>query len=276
MLTKSQLLEIKELQRICEAYETIELKLNWEMLENREQLKTTDFFHYENGKLVGFLGLYGFGNKVELCGMVKPEYRRKGIFTKLFQEALQEVQNQNFKLLLLNSPANSKSAKVFLQNIPCQYSFSEYQMKWSETELVNDPSVTIRPSNENDLEDEIQLDVDCFGFNKEDAREYNLHLSNDETQKRYIIDHEGITVGKIRVSRMNDEAWIYGFAIFPKYQGKGIGRKALKNIILEEHQKGYPVFLEVEAKNAHALRLYESCGFKAYHTQDYYQYTIDI
>jgi ribosomal protein S18 acetylase RimI-like enzyme len=39
-----------------------------------------------------------------------------------------------------------------------------------------------------------------------------------------------------------------------------------------ERQKGLPVFLEVEAENAHALKLYEVCGFKSYHSQDYYQY----
>jgi ribosomal protein S18 acetylase RimI-like enzyme len=86
-----------------------------------------------------------------------------------------------------------------------------------------------------------------------------------------IIEASGKTAGKMRVAESNGEAWIYGFAVFPELQGKGIGRKALSRVVKMEHQKGRSVFLEVEAKNAHALRLYESCGFRSYHSQDYYE-----
>ena len=70
---------------------------------------------------------------------------------------------------------------------------------------------------------------------------------------------------------MNGDSWIYGFAVFPELQGKGIGRKALSKVVKMENEKGLSIFLEVEAKNAHALRLYESCGFKRFHSQDYYK-----
>ncbi|WP_257348607.1 GNAT family N-acetyltransferase [Pseudalkalibacillus decolorationis] len=270
MLNQPQLKDIEELQRVCEAEDQIQLKLNWEMLRSRDENEKNDFLYYENGMLVAFVGLYGFGNKVELCGMVRPDFRRRGIFTNLFNEALQGIRQQNYKEILLNAPSNSKSAKEFLKRISCEYSISEYQMKWSEMDLVVEESVTIRPTLPEDLEAEIQLDVRCFGFEEMSASEYNTRITRDRTQKRYMIETEGNTVGKIRVSHMDEEAWIYGFAIFPECQGKGIGRKALMKIIMKEHQVGYPIFLEVEAKNAHALGLYESCGFKSFHTQDYY------
>jgi ribosomal protein S18 acetylase RimI-like enzyme len=85
-----------------------------------------------------------------------------------------------------------------------------------------------------------------------------------------MIEWEGKSVGKMRISHTDGEAWIYGFAVHPDFQGRGIGRKALINVVLEQHQNGFPVFLEVEAKNANALKLYEACGFRAYHSQDYY------
>lgn len=66
MLTKVQLNDIKALQKVCENEGGFQLKLNFEMLKNRVEYKTEDFFHYEDGRLVGFLGSYGFGNKVEL------------------------------------------------------------------------------------------------------------------------------------------------------------------------------------------------------------------
>lgn len=272
MLTPTKLEDIRQLQQVCEACGQIQLKLNWDMLQSRSNQENRDFFYYESGNLIGFLGLYGFGNKVELCGMVHPDYRKKGIFSKLFSEALQAVKNQKFKEILLNAPSNSQSAKGFLKNISCSYSFSEYQMKWEKTELQVEEGINLRHSTINDIELEIQLDMKCFGETEEEAKNHNEMVKAEENQAFYIIEADGKAVGKMRVSHINEEAWIYGFAVSPEYQGKGIGRKALKKIVIQEHNQGYPVFLEVEAKNLHALKLYESCGFKAFHSQDYYEY----
>ncbi|NHC40666.1 GNAT family N-acetyltransferase [Bacillus sp. MM2020_1] len=272
MLTKEELFEIKTLQKICENEGGFQLKLNFDMLENRTGNKQEDFFHYEDGRLVGFLGCYGFGDKVELCGMVHPDYRRKGIFSKLMEMGLGESKKR-YPLVLLNAPTDSPSAKQFLRNLPCEFSFAEYQMKWQETELSVDPHVTLRPSITNeDWEAEIQLEVMGFGLNENEAREFNQLIKERSSDQRLLIEFEGKTAGKMRVSESNGEAWIYGFTVFPKLQGKGIGRKALSRVVKMEHQKGLPIFLEVEAKNAHALRLYETCGFRSYHSQDYYQY----
>jgi ribosomal protein S18 acetylase RimI-like enzyme len=271
MLTNQQLKEIGELQKECEAADFIQLKLNWDMLQDRSGREITDFFHYENDVLVGFLGLYGFGNKVELCGMVKPNYRRKGILTKLFSEAIHVIENRGYTEILLNAPTNSQSAKRFLQKVSCDYAFTEYQMKWQQIELFYSNDVSLRPSTSEDLEDEIQLDIKCFGLDEEGAREFILQMKQSQNEESYMIEKDGITVGKIRVSHHNEEAWIFGFCVDPKYQGKGIGRRVLTNVVLTEHQKGFPIFLEVEANNANALVLYESCGFKSYHSQDYYE-----
>ena len=276
MLSKKQLMEIKELQKQCEQFESIQLKLNWDMLESRENDEINDFFHYEAGKLVGYLALYNFGNKFELCGMVNPAWRRKGIFTQLFNSALRELQGRKCSLLLVNAPAESISAKEFLQQKDCEYYMSEYQMKWSEIPLQKDDSVLMRLSQPNDFNDEIQLDVQCFGFKEEEAIAFAKSIKKAGNELFYVIEHKGNTVGKIRVDRNNGEAWIYGFAVYPNQQGKGIGRGALTNIVLQERELGNAIFLEVEAKNANALKLYQSCGFKAFHVQDYYKCNKEI
>jgi ribosomal protein S18 acetylase RimI-like enzyme len=273
MLTEKELFEIKALQEVCEKEGGFHLKLNFDMLENRSEDCKEDFFHYEDGRLVGFLGSYDFGNKVELCGMVHPDYRRRGIFSRLLTMGLEEVKKRNIKTILLNAPTDSHTAKGLLKNIPCAFSFAEYQMKWQKTELAEDSSVTIRSSFSNDdLEMEIQLDVLGFGLNESEASEMNRRIRENSSDQRLIIEVEGETVGKMRVSESNGEAWIYGFVVFPEFRGKGIGRKALSKVVKIEDHKGLSIFLEVEAKNAHALGLYESCGFRSYHSQDYYEY----
>ncbi|NRD79715.1 GNAT family N-acetyltransferase [Bacillus sp. BRMEA1] len=273
MVTTKELLEIKSLQEICEKGGGFELKLNHDMLENRSWKCKEDFFQYENGQLVGFLGSYTFGNKVELCGMVHPDYRRRGIFSRLLKQGLDLAKQQGATTILLNAPTDSNSAKEFLKTVPCTFKIAEYQMKWQEAELVEDPSITLRTAvSEEDWEAQIQLEVLCFGFLEKEAREYNQRTRYRTHDQHFIIEAAGKTAGKMRVSEKDGEAWIYGFAIYPELQGKGIGRKALSKAVSLEHQKGFSIFLEVEAKNAHALRLYESCGFRSYHSQDYYQY----
>ena len=273
MLSTEQLQAIKGLQKVCEKHGGFQLKLNDEMLENRDGPRHEDFFCYEDGQLVGFLGSYGFGKKVELCGMVHPDYRRRGIFSKLLKMGLVEADKQGFDTILLNAPTDSQTGKEFLKNIPCSFKVAEYQMKWQQTELNTDPAVTIRPSvSQEDFEAEVKLEVYGFGFSEKDAWEYNQRIRENSGDHNLIIEADGKTAGKMRVTEADGEAWIYGFVIFPELQGQGIGRRALSRVVKMEAQKGLSVFLEVEARNAHALRLYESCGFRSYHSQDYYQY----
>ncbi|MEH7245936.1 GNAT family N-acetyltransferase [Neobacillus niacini] len=274
MLSKKEINDIKMLQEICEKDGSLQLKLNFDMLETRSDNHKEDFFHYEGGKLAGFLGSYYFGNKVEICGMVHPGYRRRGIFTKLLDLALEEAKKREVRTVLLNAPTESQSAKEFLRNIPCSLTMVEHQMKWHKIELIDDSTIIVRPSfSEEDLEAEIQLDVLCFGLNEKEARQYKLETKDLKTDRRLIIETGGKIAGKMRLSEMNGESWIYGFAIFPELQGKGIGRKALSKVVNIENEKGLSIFLEVEAVNSLALKLYESCGFRSYHSQDYYKVT---
>ncbi|CEG28330.1 GNAT family N-acetyltransferase [Bacillus sp. B-jedd] len=273
MLSKLQLEEIRELQTVCEEDGGFILKLNWDMLATRPQGRQDDFFRYENGKLVGFIGVYGFGNKVELCGMIRPEYRRQGIFSGLLAEAIAEAKNRGARQILLNAPAGSQSGKAFLATVPNRYFMTEYQMKWDGTAPATSEGVMLRPSTERDLPLEVRLEIECFGFTEEEAVSFHKELKTAGNEDFYMIESNGEPVGKMRVDHPDGEAWIYGFAVLPAYQGKGIGRKALSAIITKENLAGFPLFLEVEAKNAHALRLYESVGFKVYHAQDYYEYT---
>ena len=89
-------MQSKSLQNACEKVDSIELKLNWEMLRQRVD-QSMDFFYEENGELVAYLALYGFGSTVEVCGMVMPDERRNHYFSKLWREALLTIENTDSK-----------------------------------------------------------------------------------------------------------------------------------------------------------------------------------
>ena len=64
------------------------LKLEWGALRSRRGDQVEDLLWWEGDQLLGFLGLYSFGDPVELSGMVAPAARRRGIATALLDAGL--------------------------------------------------------------------------------------------------------------------------------------------------------------------------------------------
>lgn len=275
MLTTKQLTDIENLQKEVEAHDELELKLNWDMLRERDS-QTLDFFHYAGDELIAFIGLYPFASTVEVTGMVKPSERRKGHFTQLFEDAMAVVRAGGFKKILLNAPASSQAAKAFLDKQGATYSFTEHQMHWYPQDLEDSAGFTLRQATPEDLDMRVRLDVETFGIPAEDAVVTEGRIDGEEDTDMLMIDVNGETIGKIRIKREDGQAWIYGFSILPGHQGKGIGRKVLRQVVKQQSRLGHSVHLEVEADNARALKLYEAIGFKVTHAQDYYLYEISI
>ncbi|MBW4082962.1 GNAT family N-acetyltransferase [Paenibacillus sp. S150] len=282
MTTAETLKDIEELQQRCEQYEGISLKLNWDMLRlppasgGAEWLVT-----YEEDILVGFIGLYGFGSDMEACGMVRPGYRRRGIFTSLWQRAQSIIRRNPVSTLLLNAPASSVSATGFLKTLPVAFNHAEYQMKWDGASASQGSveassaagAVVLRPARQDEADILVELDRGGFGMSREDAAEvYAQHL-NDNQQEQIMIEMNGQPAGKMRLWTEDNETWIYGFTVDKKLRGLGIGRSALLQAIERERRNYNGVNLEVALDNPNALKLYESCGFVILNKQDYYRYT---
>ncbi|OWA37196.1 hypothetical protein B9G55_03770 [Saccharibacillus sp. O16] len=282
MLNEQQLQHIKSLQQICEQHDGILLKLNNEMLRAQSRADNMDYFRYENGQLIGFLALYGFGEKLEVCGMVHPDYRRRGIFTALWNEALAAGRLASASAVLLNAPKASISAPEWLKTIRCRYAFSEYEMAWSadsvqaqpdaHTEQRSLPSISYRPYEPGDYDDVLRLCADGFEISESDTEQMLEEEEHSAVRSRSMIILHGETVGTVATDYdVPGQAWVFGFVIDADYRGMGIGRSVLQHIIRREHQAGLKPHIGVEIQNDRALHLYESCGFRSYAVQDYYE-----
>ena len=74
------------------------------------------------------------------------------------------------------------------------------------------------------------------------------------------------------MDRDDHAAGIYGFAVVPRYQGRGIGGQVLSTLARDLKAEGVAdIGLEVSVTNDAALRLYLSCGFDVMGTEDYYE-----
>ncbi|HEY2493078.1 MAG TPA: GNAT family N-acetyltransferase [Paenibacillus sp.] len=285
MLNEQQLQQIQSLQQHCEQADGLSLKLNWEMLNHRNADEKHDYLHYNHDNmLIGFLGVYRWGSQVEICGMVHQNYRRQGIFTSLWTQAIQQIKLDGYSVLLLNTPANSIAGEMFLKSIPCKYENSEYQMKWDEQDNMRNPlipdgsisqdiQVSIRKATLQDVPHLIRLDLDGFNMSLEDTQDLYHPLTEDRVQNDFMIEFNNHTVGKIRVSSIDSITWIYAFTVDATVRGQGIGRRALRQVIEQQRSDDNPLWLEVAVHNPNALHLYESCGFIIQEKQDYYLYT---
>ena len=281
MTTIETLKDVEELQHRCEQFDGISLKLNWDMLRQSSSSGGADWLvTYEDELLVGFLGMYGIGGDMEVCGMVRPGYRRRGIFTSLWKRALNIIARGNNNQLLLNAPAASSTAKPFLSTLPLSFNHSEYQMKWdgahshlssSEASSATE-AVILRPAREDESAILIELDCDGFNMTHEDASKMYQSQKLEDMEEHIIIELDGKPAGKMRLWTEENETWIYGFTVDKKLRGLGIGRSSLLQTIERERRNYNGVNLEVALDNPNALKLYESCGFVIVNKQDYYRY----
>lgn len=269
--------DVEALQQHVEQHDGIALKLNWDTLHSRKEESAADLIEFRDGQLVAFLGLYPFGSTLEVCGMVHPNYRRQGIFTSLLRRGLNLATVGSYPKILLNAPGNSDSAKHFLAAYPCRYEFSEFQMKHSpKVACANAPSrttqITLRSAEDAERPLLARLDQEGFDLHPEETRLYYEKLTEEEVRQNELIVHEGEAVGKIRVSRRDQEAWIYGFVVTSSRRGQGIGSTALRQVVERERAKGFEIWLEVALNNPQAKKLYEQTGFRICRSQDYYAY----
>lgn len=90
-------------------------------------------------------------------------------------------------------------------------------------------------------------------------------------ERTLVAERDGVVLGTVRLTRDGQEGGVYGFAVDPALQGRGIGRDVLRRVCRLLREEGATrVGLEVATDNEGALGLYTSLGFVPVTTEDYY------
>ncbi len=90
----------------------------------------------------------------------------------------------------------------------------------------------------------------------------NEVLGKVENSITYVIEHEAISVGRLRIVQGTAERHIAGLQILPSYQNKGIGSDVILKLINDALEEEIPLSLDVEKDNPNAKALYLRLGFK--------------
>ncbi len=276
-LTDQDITELYALRDICYAYDKVNLKLELEYRRELEKTKTglehiDEFLYYADGKLVSYLSISSFGGHIgEITGMTHPDWRRRGIFTRLFRLAKAEAEIRNYRRILLLADHKSESGAAFIRSAEAVYDFSEYHMTLPEIVAGSGNSpVSLRKSEPKDRKEIRRQDSIYFEDDTEEADEDEDSFGsvNDPT---YMVELDGKTIGKIRIEFFDASAYLLGFGILPEYRGRGLGRAALRETLCLLTEQGIKkAELDVVATNANALGLYKSVGFMEDSVMDYY------
>lgn len=273
--------ELNKLQKLCLDHDKTELKLELEYKLKRAENKSgglnriNEFMYYKDNELVGYIGICEFGGTAaEVNGMIHPDCRRRGIFTKLFSLAKDEWRKRECAQILLLCDHSSASGQEFIKSTGAVYHSSEYEMylrdDWKQDFAEN--NVVLRKARNQDAKEIARQNSIYFD---EALNEEDITLPEEEEKYGWLIflaEADGKTIGKVHLETGGKVGGIYGLGVIPEYRKKGYGREILIQSIGKLAEIGIrDVKLQVAVKNNTALNIYKSCGFEETSTMDYYE-----
>jgi ribosomal protein S18 acetylase RimI-like enzyme len=277
-LTEEQADQARALRDLCNRADGLDLKLGVTATFTTQLAEPYAFLCAIDGVLVGFCTLVG-GNdpELELCGMVHPAYRRRGIGQALLRAALESARRRlaTIRVMVICEDASS-AGRAFVAAAGGKHSFSENRMETT----TPPPAHTTHASQK-------RLDVRQVGPAKapELARviggsfgQADDHLADDIVRdmtaegERYFLARLGDTpVGAFKIFVDTPKAYIYAFGVLPEYRRNGYGREILEDILPRLFGEGWTaVGLEVDADNTPAQALYRAVGFHDVTVYGYY------
>ncbi|RXI96165.1 GNAT family N-acetyltransferase [Anaerobacillus alkaliphilus] len=280
-LSEKDYQELQKLEKQCYSYDKTKLKLelDFKIAVSRNApsglKEINEFFYYVDEQLVAYLGISSFGGNIgEINGMTHPDYRKKGVFRKLFTLAEDELKKRSFKKVLLLADGKSNSGPTFIKSVQGEYEFSEYRMKYlNDVTFENTASVTLRKAREVDGKEIVRQNT--IYFNMPQDAEWSLEQEESENKSTFMVELDERVIGKICVTFTNRTAYISGFGILPEFRGKGLGKSALTKLLRFIIEKDInEIELDVECKNDTALNLYKACGFEVLSVMNYYKYDL--
>lgn len=254
---------------------------------NLDDEEINEFLYFNGQHLIGYIGICGFGGAgapPEITGMIHPEYRRKGIFTKLNELVMAECKRRNSGGVLLLCDRESVPGLKFLKRIGAEYKYSEFEMYLADelfaAAQTQMSGITLRKATNTDAREIARQNAIYFSdtaeFTKSDSEENDSDLIIPEDEEKrgitiYLAEADKQVVGKVHLQINAAVSGIYGLGVLPEYRGKSFGRAILLSAVkkLKESQTN-AIMLQVAAENATALNLYNSCGFKETSVMDYF------
>ena len=280
-LDEAEIAQVRALTALCNRHDGLNLKINWELLATRDGDRPNDFLGYAGDELIVYAALDGFGHAYETTGMVHPAWRRRGVFRRLFEAVLDEARTRRATDWLLVCERTSATGQAWVRRRGATYRFSEFHM-----ELDAEPSLSLPPvepgfrlelAGPAELDVLVDIDAQAFGDSLEQTRRRMQRDFAEPGSRTFLARMNGESVGKVGVVPDGAAHYLRGVAVRLGQRGRGYGRQILSAAVQMLMAEGARRFsLDVEAQNDNALRLYQSCGFRATNNYDYFAMDVGV
>ncbi len=276
-LTPDELAEVLALKDICDTLEGLDLKLGYGAAEPEHARYPAVVLARAGGQLVGYCSLDGDNAVAEMCGMVRPEWRRRRLGFRLFDAARAGFSDVGGQQIFAVCEEGAAAGRAFLRMLAAQRAFSEHRMQLRQAPPVTAPAhgqpnaLTIARARTEDYRPLAMALARAFDNTEERLLGDLTSASAIATEQVYVARRGGVIIGGFRLSVMPDSTGIYAFGIDRGYQRQGWGRQMLAQACaLATEQGARRITLEVDTDNMAAIALYRSSGFDVITTYGYY------
>lgn len=268
-LTPAERALVVGLQAVCEAANGLDLKL--ELTVDHAGDAGDTVLAYCDGELVGYCGI-DYGDDAEICGMVYPKLRRRGIGGRMLDEALSTTRGAGLQSVLLICEEAFPAAMEWMRRRGATLDQSELRMilDLPGVEENSGGTVQLRPATGADIPDLVRLLSGTFNESRASA-EKRLARAESSPATETLLAYEGETlIGTTRLETGTRRTMIYGFVIDRAHRGRGHGGPMMRAVLALLRERGVTqAGLEVEPENEPAVRLYTRMGFRAVTTYRY-------
>jgi ribosomal protein S18 acetylase RimI-like enzyme len=249
---------VDHLRRACEAADALDLKVELDEADHLE--RPIHFLAVSGDDVIGYAGLTP-GDESEVCGMVHPSWRRRGVGTELLARVRDAATSLGRESILVICEDAGPQALAWMRRLGATLESAERRMVVrlstpAGRPVTSDPPLEIRPASDADHDAVVAVLGEKF---------------SDHPDERRLVGVEGATVvGTLRLIDASHRTMIYGFVIDERRRGRRLGTRMLAAVIAQLRAEGVgEVGLEVDPNNTPAIRLYERFGFETVTTYRY-------
>jgi ribosomal protein S18 acetylase RimI-like enzyme len=254
---------VDRLRRACEAAEPLDLKI--ELDETDHLGRPMHVLADAGGDVIGYAGVTA-DHDAEVCGMVHPSWRRRGVGTALLGGVRGAAKRLGRESILVICEEGGHAGLEWMRAIGATLESTERRMV---LRLTSTPAVALAAEARLDLRPATDADhqaiVQVLGEDYIDRPE----------ERRFVAVEVGKVVGTLRLTETTQRSMIYGLVIEERERGRRLGTRLLAAVIDQLRDEGIAdLGLEVDPENTPALRLYERFGFETVTTYRYMRLVI--
>jgi ribosomal protein S18 acetylase RimI-like enzyme len=284
-LSAQRAAEVAALRDRCNATDGLHLKIGIPGVARETSdvpRRPNAFLVYIGDSLAGYCSLDGDRHTVEICGMVAPEHRRKGIGTSLLTAARDTCTASGVSEVLLICEDAAVAGQRFVATQHCQRQFAEHRMELEDwgamlRGLTREPDMTLRRAVAGETGTLARTSAAVFGTESE-LQEIQADIESEfsSPEVRFYLGQLGGSTGPVvsslKLYLIENHASIYAFGVLPEYRRRGLAWQTLALLTQQlQTETINHIGLEVETTNTPAISLYQACGFAPVTTYGYYR-----